>query len=77
MAVRVLFPELMMGGEFPPSFVLHGTGDKNVGIGESEKTVKELERMGVECVFVAAENWGHGWSEEVWNRWGKDVVQFF
>lgn len=75
--LKVLFPELMIGKEFPPSFVLHGTGDKNVGIGESEKTVKELERVGVECVFVAAENWGHGWSAEVWGRWGKDVVPFF
>jgi acetyl esterase/lipase len=75
--LKVLFPELMIGKEFPPSFVLHGTGDKNVVMRESEKTVKELERMDVECEFVAAENWGHGWSAEVWKRWGKDIVPFF
>ncbi|KAI5846258.1 alpha/beta-hydrolase [Morchella snyderi] len=75
--LKVLFPELMIGKEFPPSFVLHGTGDKNVAMRESEKTVRELERMDVECEFVAAENWGHGWSAEVWKRWGKDIMPFF
>lgn len=75
--VRILFPELQITASFPPSFMVHGTGDKSVLVRESEKTARDLARCGVECVVVLVENWGHGYNAGIYERWIKDVVPFF
>lgn len=75
--VKILFPELQITASFPPSFIVHGTGDKSVMVRESEKTVRDLTRCGVECIAVLVENWGHGYNAGIYERWIKDVIPFF
>lgn len=75
--VKVLFPELQITSSFPPSFIVHGTGDKSVMVRESEKTARDLGRCGVECRLVLVENWGHGYNAGIYERWIKDVIPFF
>lgn len=75
--VKILFPELWITASFPPSFIVHGTGDKSVLIRESEKTAGDLARCGVECAVVWVDNWGHGYNPGIYERWVKDVIPFF
>lgn len=75
--VKILFPELQITGTFPPSFIVHGTGDKSVLVRESEKTARDLMRCGVECTVVLVKNWGHGYNAGIYERWIKDVIPFF
>lgn len=74
---KILFPELQITASFPPSFIVHGTGDKSVMVQESEKTVRALTECGVVCSAVFVENWGHGYNAGVYERWIKDVIPFF
>lgn len=75
--LKILFPELWITASFPPSFIVHGTGDKSVLVRESEKTAGDLARCGVECTVVLVDNWGHGYSKGIYERWIQDVIPFF
>lgn len=77
---RYLFPQVWIDKEFPPSIVIHGDADVVVNINESRRFVEQLQKYGVEVVFLVAEGKGHQFEEraspEVYVQYIKPVVEF-
>lgn len=46
--------------DYPPVFLMHGTGDQDVPYEESVNLTKELGRNGVPYIFMGIEGAGHG-----------------
>ncbi|KAF8428215.1 alpha/beta-hydrolase, partial [Tirmania nivea] len=78
---RYLFPQIWIDKDFPPSIVIHGDVDTVVSIKESKRFVEQLQKGGVEVVFLVAEGKGHQFEEraspEVYVQYIKPVVEFF
>lgn len=70
--LRWLFPELMIGPGYPPTYAVHGTGDNSVMVRESENIVQKIREWGGEAELVLLENWGH-----VYERAVRGVINFF
>lgn len=77
---RYLFPQIWIDKDFPPSIVIHGDADAIVSIEESKRIVEQLQKGGVEVVFLVAEGKGHQFEEraspEVYVQYIKPVVEF-
>lgn len=78
--IKYLFPQVWIDRDFPPSIVIHGDEDAVVSIEESKRFVEQLQRSGVEVVFLVAEGKGHQFEEraspEVYVQYIRPVVEF-
>jgi len=55
-----LIPQFGVAGDWPPTFLVHGTEDTQVPIHESRHLAGELEAVGVETKLVVVEGKAHG-----------------
>lgn len=58
--LKPLFPELNLTSSFPPTALVHGTGDTIVLVGESLALAEALEGLGVEVQLELVEGGEHG-----------------
>ncbi|KAI5801774.1 Alpha/Beta hydrolase protein [Peziza echinospora] len=81
--LHYLFPEIILrnpeiAAKHPPVIFIHGTGDRTVLPIESQLTARQLVDAGVEVDLILVQGWGHGYSPNVWQRWGHErVIPFF
>lgn len=78
---QCLFPELYIAN-FPPTYLVHGTADQAVPVDDSIFLAQQLESNHIPHVLMLAEGRNHGFNaeadaEEVYNKYIKDVIQFF
>jgi dipeptidyl aminopeptidase/acylaminoacyl peptidase len=61
----------------PPFLFFHGTKDPLVGIEQSERMAKELQKAGVSAELVTMPDAGHGWSGEKAAKTQEQTIEFF
>ncbi|KZP28487.1 hypothetical protein FIBSPDRAFT_947719 [Athelia psychrophila] len=57
---RDLFPQLLIGAGFPPTFLAHGDADTTVLPGESQRTYEQLQKAGVRSELRLIPGAAHG-----------------
>jgi acetyl esterase/lipase len=56
---HVLFPQLHIHPSFPPTLLIHGSGDRAVPLHESLSIGKQLKEAGVKCKVVVVDGGDH------------------
>lgn len=54
-----LFPQFGIGGNWPPTLIVHGSEDTQVSLLESKHLTERLKVVGVESELVVVEGQGH------------------
>ena len=54
-----LFPQFGVAETWPPTFIVHGSEDKQVPLSESKHIAESLGKVGVERELVVVEGQGH------------------
>ncbi|KAG2009678.1 hypothetical protein CC2G_012579 [Coprinopsis cinerea AmutBmut pab1-1] len=67
-----LFPQLKVSSDWPPVFLIHGSGDTSVPVGESVHLYGLLQEAGVPAELVMVEGEEHGFDQgkESESKWG-------